>query len=193
MGISEIKKCARCPELVANRKNVVTLEGQCPAEILFLTNAPRAREDTQKRPLAGTSGKFFYSLIQALKLDSNFRLAFLPVVMCLPPARHPTEEEIFACNDNVHSLIKEVNPKVILAMGIHTHCFVLGVPLRNLRPDENWGKIVYSDFGKSLTRQVPVILTFDPNEVLRKRNQFEGMYIRHLRAATKLVFNIPQK
>jgi DNA polymerase len=191
--ISEIKKCTRCPELVANRKNVVALEGHCPAEILFLTNAPRSREDTQKRPLAGLSGKFFRETVNLLRINENYRIAYLPVVMCIPPERQPTDEEIQSCSSNIQSLIRAIQPKVVVAMGVHTHSFVLDVPLHNIRPTENCGETVYSDFNGALPHQVPVILTFDPNEVLQHRMKFEGMYVRHLRAAARLVFVPPQK
>lgn len=193
MEVSEIKKCTRCPELVANRKNVVGLDGQCPAEILFLTNAPRSREDTQKRPLAGLSGKFFRETIRLLKIDVSFRVAYLPVVMCIPPERNPTDKEISACSSNIQSMIHTVQPKVVVAMGAHAHCFVLRVPLHNIHPTENCGETIYSDFNGALRNQVPVILTFDPNEVLNHRMKFEGMYVRHLRAAARLVFVPPQK
>lgn len=193
MEISQIKKCTLCPELAANRKHVVGLEGQCPAEILFLTNAPRSREDTQKRPLAGLSGKFFREIVGFLKINEHYRIAYLPVVMCIPPERLPTDQEITNCSANVQSLIRAVKPKVVVAMGIHTHSFVLGVPLHNIRPTENCGETVYSDFNGALPHSVPVILTFDPNDVLRNRMKFEGMYVRHLRAAARLVFVPPQK
>jgi DNA polymerase len=190
--ISQLQHCTKCPELVTNRKNVVTMEGHCPAEILFLTNAPRAREDTQRKPIAGISGKFFMATIRALGLNTHFRLAFVPVVMCMPPGRPPTDKEISACSSNIQNLIRVTQPKVVVAMGAHAHSFVLGVPLHNIRPIENCGEIVYSNFEGALHNNVPVILTFEPNQVLQERLKFEGIYVRHLRAAARLVYAPPR-
>jgi uracil-DNA glycosylase family 4 len=113
--------------------------------------------------------------------------------MCIPPERPPTDNEITNCSSHIQSLIHAIQPKVVVAMGVHAHSFALGVPLHNIHPTENCGETIYSDFNGALSRLVPVILTFDPNDVLKHRTKFEGIYVRHLRAAARLVFVPPPK
>lgn len=186
--LQEIKCCRDCKELVANRKNIVMAEGSCPADILFLTGAPHSLEDVQRRPLAGVSGKYFRATIRELNLD-RFRLSYLCSVMCYPHKREPTDEEINNCRPKVVKQIEFIKPRVIVAMGRTAHSCVLNAPQENVHIMDNCGTLIETDFQGKLQYRVPVILTLDPTYVLKNRAQMEGLYVRHLNAASRLLFS----
>lgn len=186
--LQEIKCCIDCPELVAHRKNIVMAEGSCPADILFLTGAPHNLEDTQRRPLAGVGGKYFRATIRALNLE-RFRLAYLCSVMCYPYKREPTDTEIDNCRGKVVKQINIIQPRVIVAMGRVAHSCVLNIPQENVQLMDNCGTLIETDFQGKLRNRLPVILTLDPAYVLKHRTQMEGLYARHLNAASRLLFS----
>jgi uracil-DNA glycosylase family 4 len=186
--LDRIRHCARCTNLAANRTNVVMAEGLYPTDILFLTNAPKDREDAHRKPLAGVSGKFFRATVDALKL-TRFRLSYLCSVMCRPPKREVTNEEIDNCRPHIATQIQLYKPKVIVALGRAAHCCATGAPLENIHIVNNCGNLIHSTFDHSLEKSLPIILTFDPAYVLQNRLQLESVFIRHLNAAARLVFS----
>lgn len=186
-AMQEIKNCIDCAELVANRKNIVMAEGSFPADILFLTGAPQSLEDVQRRPLASVSGKYFRATIKSLDLN-RFRLSYLCSVMCHPRKREPTDEEINNCRNKVITQIGFIRPRVIVAMGKVAHSCVLNVPQSNIQLVDNCGTLIETDFQGKLPDRIPVILTLDPAYVLKHRAQMEGLYVRHLNAASRLLF-----
>ncbi len=121
----EIMRCKRCP-LYKTRKNPVPGEGRCDAEIMFVGEAPGAREDETGRPFVGAAGKLLTELLEGIGVKRE-DVYITNVVKCRPPGnRDPTEEEIAACSPYLLRQIKAIKPKIIVALGRHAAKFLYG-------------------------------------------------------------------
>lgn len=183
--LKELSQCVRCPDLVATRQNVVMAEGTCPTDILFLTNSPKDREDTQGRPLAGMSGKYLRATTNSI-FSSRFRLAYLCTILCKTPKREASDQEITNCRSNIMKQLELFKPKIVIAMGKTAQAFVHNCPLKETAHSSvgTLASLIIND------KPVPVIITFDPQQVLKDRLQLETIFVRHLQAATKLMFSL---
>jgi uracil-DNA glycosylase family 4 len=104
--------------------------------------------------------------------------------MCKTPKREATDVEISNCRSNIIKQINLFNPKVIVALGKTAQAFILNCPL-----EKTSHSLVgtLSEF-KLKSKTIPVIITFDPQQVLKDRPKLESIFVRHLRAAMKLTF-----
>lgn len=112
-------------------------EGSAPAKYLFVATSPTDKDDEAKLPLQGDLGGMFLQLLDVVGI--TFNEAYLTyVVGCRPKilvprteeederiiTRLPSAEEVTACRERLQSIIYEVDPEVIVAMG--------DVPLKTL-------------------------------------------------------------
>lgn len=118
--LSEIKKnlleFEDCP-LSKTATNTVFGTGNEEADVLMIGEAPGAEEDLQGEPFVGRSGKL---LTKALESIGIFRenIFITNSIFWRPPGnRNPTEAEVLMCKPFVNSIIRIVNPKIILAIG----------------------------------------------------------------------------
>ena len=115
-----IETCMKCI-LAATRKNVAIGEGELPADIFILMEAPWRTEDILAYPACGRSG-----LILRRTLNRNGiigRHFITNTVLCRPPNnREPTEEEQDKCYTKY--LLDLCNPKVILCVGTVAYNFL---------------------------------------------------------------------
>ncbi len=115
--------CKKC-ELYKYRKNPVPGEGRKDAEIMFVGEAPGAREDETGRPFVGAAGKLLTELLGKIGLKRE-DVYITNVVKCRPPNnRDPTEEEIRACSPYLMKQIQLIKPKIIVALGRHAGRFL---------------------------------------------------------------------
>lgn len=116
--IEEIINCRKC-SLYRNRKNPVPGEGNKNADLMFIGEAPGAREDETGRPFVGAAGKLLTELIESIGL-SRKNVYITNIVKCRPPGnRDPREEEINACLPYLIKQIKLIRPRIIVALGRH--------------------------------------------------------------------------
>jgi DNA polymerase len=112
----EIADCPRCP-LARTRSRTVPGTGPRSAEIMFIGEAPGAREDEQGVPFVGPAGKFLDELLASIGL-SRASVYIANVVKCRPPGnRDPEPSEIEACADFLERQIAAVDPKVVVTLG----------------------------------------------------------------------------
>ena len=112
----EIADCPNCP-LARTRTQTVPGMGPASAEIMFIGEAPGAREDEQGLPFVGPAGRFLDELLASVGL-SRESVYICNVVKCRPPDnRDPQPEEISACRPYLDRQIEIVNPKVIATLG----------------------------------------------------------------------------
>jgi DNA polymerase len=115
------KKCA----LYKKRTAPVIGQGSLKAKIMFIGEAPGAKEDASGIPFCGRSGKFLDELLQSVKIDRN-EVYICNVVKCRPPEnRDPKDEEIKACSRFIEKQIEIISPKVICPLGRHSMRFVM--------------------------------------------------------------------
>lgn len=114
------KRCEECTLNRSSRRNV-TGRGSLKAKVIFLGEAPGAQEVIEGAPFMGKAGRLFNSLLDEVGFDSESYYITNPV-FCRPTDsvgsnREPTKEEMACCFDNLETVIKLINPKVVVPMG----------------------------------------------------------------------------
>lgn len=113
-GANSDYKC--CP-LWKTRNNMVWIRGTSTKDVnvLFVGEAPGKDEDLMGRPFVGRAGQVLNKWIEEAKL-TNY--AIINIVKCRPPNnRKPLPSEIRACLPYFIKQVKELNPKIIVALG----------------------------------------------------------------------------
>ncbi|MET1159982.1 MAG: type-4 uracil-DNA glycosylase [Thermoprotei archaeon] len=132
--VQEILSCRKC-KLSMYRKNAVPGEGNTSAEIMFVGEAPGAREDETGRPFVGAAGQLLTELIESIGFKRE-DVYITNVVKCRPPNnRDPEEDEIKACSPYLIKQIQLIKPKIIIALGRHSARFLFtsaGITWKNM-------------------------------------------------------------
>ena len=111
-----IRKCTLCP-LHESRTNAVPGEGPATSRVMFIGEAPGAREDESGRPFVGRSGELLISMIQEIGLSRN-SVFITSILKSRPPRnRPPTQVEIDACRPYLEQQIEIINPKIVVLLG----------------------------------------------------------------------------
>lgn len=113
----EVLECTRCEALCASRSQIVNGVGAADAELLFVGEAPGAREDAQGEPFVGRSGDV---LTEALRDRGLARgdVRITNCIRCRPPEnRNPTAEELENCRQYLEREIDAVDPEVVVTLG----------------------------------------------------------------------------
>lgn len=97
--------------------NLVFMDGNPEAEIMFIGEGPGAEEDRQGRPFVGASGKLLDKMLFSVGLDRE-KVLISNVVFWRPPGnRTPTSQELAICLPFVERMVQLVNPKILVALG----------------------------------------------------------------------------
>ena len=122
----EIRNCEQC-SLCESRTQAVPGEGPIPADFMFIGEAPGADEDASGRPFIGKAGKLLTRIIEDGMKIPRREVYIANILKCRPPGnRDPLPEETRACAPWLTAQIQKVQPKVILALGRHAACHLLG-------------------------------------------------------------------
>ena len=117
--------CTRCA-LAATRTQVVFGGGGPGARLLFVGEAPGAREDAEGVPFVGRSGQLLRRVCGDVGIDPA-ATAIVNVVKCRPPEnRDPTVDEVAACAPWLERQIALLAPAVVVTLGNHATRHVLG-------------------------------------------------------------------
>ena len=114
----EIAECFNCP-LSKTRNKTVPGEGSAKAKIMFIGEAPGAKEDESGIPFCGAAGKFLDQMLDniGLKREDVF---ILNTVKCRPPEnRDPEDSEKSACRHFLEKQFEIINPLIVVPMGKH--------------------------------------------------------------------------
>jgi DNA polymerase len=112
----KIRVCRHC-DLARTRTQAVPGEGHPRASIMFVGEAPGAKEDTTGRPFVGASGRFLDTLLADIALKrADVFIANLN--RCRPPGnRDPSPAEIEACSPYLRAQLRIIQPKVVCTLG----------------------------------------------------------------------------
>ncbi|TFG13364.1 uracil-DNA glycosylase [Candidatus Thorarchaeota archaeon] len=112
----EIRNCKKCP-LHKSRKNAVPGEGPIDAEVMFVGEAPGAREDETGRPFVGRSGQLLTEMLEEAGIPRD-EVYITSVLKSHPPNnRQPRKNEINACLPYLHRQIELIDPQFIALLG----------------------------------------------------------------------------
>lgn len=175
--VDQILSCTLCPELVANRKNIVVGEGPIPCGIVFLGEAPGREEDATGIPFNGRSGDILNSCAYQAGLKRGVDFHILNILKCRPlENRDPTISEQQNCQPFLEKQLTVVKPKVIMAMGKYAMAFVLHDSPSQVKVMKNVGRVVrYND-------AIVAVLTYHPAFLSRNQHpEIRNAFIKHLR------------
>ncbi len=137
----EIVAAGVTSELAAGAKNLVMGEGNADADILFIGEAPGAKEDELGRPFVGAAGKFLDEMLASIKLDRE-DIYISNIVKYRPPGnRDPKPEEIEAFKPYLKKQVEIIEPKLIVFLGRHS----MNVFLPELKISEAHGRAYKRD------------------------------------------------
>jgi uracil-DNA glycosylase family 4 len=155
---TEVRGCLLC-KLSRSRKNAVPGEGQLPAKIMLIGEAPGKNEDEKGQPFVGAAGK---ALDLALEKSGIPRQSVFitNIAKCRPPDnRIPEPEEQIACRPYLDRQISLISPQIICILGNTAYSSLLG------------GKSVMADRGKILKRDgQKYLITIHPAAAIYNRN-----------------------
>ncbi|MEI6155700.1 MAG: uracil-DNA glycosylase [bacterium] len=110
--------CTACG-LSATRTQTVPGEGSPTAALVFVGEAPGAREDQAGRPFVGASGRLLDDLLASIGLRRE-EVFILNTVKCRPPGnRNPQRMETAACAPLLSRQLQALQPRVIATLGRH--------------------------------------------------------------------------
>lgn len=102
---------------MAGRTQVVFGAGNADAELLFVGEAPGAKEDEAGAPFVGAAGKLLDELLGSIGL-ARADVFITNVLKCHPPGnRDPAPAEISRCEPYLHEQVALVEPRVVCTLG----------------------------------------------------------------------------
>jgi uracil-DNA glycosylase len=109
--------CTRCSQLAATRRSVVFGAGNADADLMFVGEAPGAREDESGLPFVGQAGKLLDRMLGEIGLERG-DVFVANVLKCRPPQnRDPLPQEIDACQDYLFRQLELIQPRVVCTLG----------------------------------------------------------------------------
>ncbi|MCA1840925.1 MAG: uracil-DNA glycosylase [Actinomycetota bacterium] len=128
-SLDEIKQmalsCTKC-RLSQGRTQVVWMDGDESADLMFIGEAPGFHEDRQGIPFVGAAGKVLDSMLASIGRDRS-RCTICNVIKCRPPGnRDPLPDEIDSCEPYLQAQIAAIKPRVIVPLGNFATRFILG-------------------------------------------------------------------
>jgi len=120
----DVVGCKKCP-LYKTRILPVIGQGSHNAKIMFIGEAPGAKEDKTGFPFCGASGKFLDKLLSSAGIKRE-KVYICNLLKCRPPKnRGPQVEELKACTSYLDRQIEAINPKIISSLGRYSMDFLM--------------------------------------------------------------------
>jgi DNA polymerase len=113
----QASSCTRCPQLASTRQTVVFGSGNADADLMFVGEAPGAREDERGLPFVGQAGRLLDTLLEEIGL-TRADVFVANVLKCRPPGnRDPLPQEIESCQEYLYRQLELIEPKVVCTLG----------------------------------------------------------------------------
>ena len=109
--------CTKCPQLAASRQTVVFGAGNADADLMFVGEAPGAKEDERGIPFVGQAGKLLEQLLGEIGMERS-DVFIANTLKCRPPQnRDPLPQEIDNCQDYLFRQLDLIQPRVVCTLG----------------------------------------------------------------------------
>jgi DNA polymerase len=154
----EVLPCVRC-KLHSNRRATVFGEGSPAARVMFVGEAPGAKEDQSGRPFVGPAGQLLDRILNGAMGLRREDVFIANVNKCRPPNnRAPEADEVAACLPYLKRQVEIIRPDVIVCLGRTAAQNLLGTTesTTSLRRKQH----TYAD--------TPVVVTWHPAYLLRE-------------------------
>ena len=111
-----IRNCRLC-HLYKTRRNAVPGEGPASSRVMFIGEAPGAREDESGHPFVGRSGELLTSMLEEIGL-SRKNVFITSILKSRPPKnRAPKQHEIKTCLPYLERQIEIIKPQIVVLLG----------------------------------------------------------------------------
>jgi len=191
---AEMGKCDKCRLSPSRCKNnmVVMPNGSTRANIMLVGEAPGKNEDECGDPFVGLCGQLLTKLLEEVGVERK-NLFITNVVKCRPfdnnRNRQPDWEiEVDTCKTWLAKEIRELNPKVVVALG--------KVPTRLLTLQDDF-KFQMRDFFKvnvvhyeAWKKDMKIVAAWHPSYLLRKGEKEREEFKECLKLAMKEIGNV---
>jgi len=119
-----------CPNLAQTATQLVMGDGSPDADVVFIGEAPGAKEDQQGVPFVGAAGKFLDEMLASIDLE-RADVYITNIVKYRPPDnRDPEPEEKEEFLPYLHKQIAVIQPKLIIPLGRHSmNAFLPGLKI----------------------------------------------------------------
>lgn len=109
-----------CPELAAGATQLVFADGNPDADIVFIGEAPGAKEDEQGLPFVGAAGKFLNEMLDMIGLKRE-DIYITNIVKYRPPGnRDPYPDEKATFLPYLRAQLQIIKPKIVAPLGRHS-------------------------------------------------------------------------
>ncbi|MBN2854477.1 uracil-DNA glycosylase [Patescibacteria group bacterium] len=147
------------------KSNLVFGEGSVKAKIVFIGEAPGAKEDELGRPFVGRSGKLLEESLEEIGLKRE-EVYITNIVKRRPPEnRDPSLKEIEAYRPYLEKQLEIIKPKIIVSLGR----FALNYFFPDLKISEAQGRIFDYELGSENKFKVKLLPIFHPAAAFRKK------------------------
>jgi DNA polymerase len=184
---TEARGCTRCPELAQTRTQVVFGAGNADADLMFVGEAPGAREDEQGVPFVGAAGKLLDQLLGEVGLARS-DVFIANVLKCRPPGnRDPQPAEIENCQQYLMRQVELIEPRVICTLGNFSTKLLRADPTGISRLH---GQAEIRVIGRRAVRLYPL---FHPAAALYTRSLLETLRADFARLPELLTLPVPEQ
>ncbi|HWC25493.1 MAG TPA: uracil-DNA glycosylase [Solirubrobacteraceae bacterium] len=183
----QARGCTNCPELARTRRQVVFGSGNADADLMFVGEAPGAREDEQGIPFVGAAGKLLGDLLGEVGLTRD-DVFVANVLKCRPPGnRDPLPAEIESCSGYLLRQVELIEPRVICTLGNFATKLLRGEPTGISRLH---GQAEIRVIGERAVRLYPL---FHPAAALYTRALLETLRADFARLPALLALPLPEQ
>jgi DNA polymerase len=160
----------QCP-LKRTATNLVYMDGNPRARVLFIGEAPGREEDLQGKPFVGRSGQLLDRMLATIGLsrraeDPEAAALITNVIFWRPPGnRKPTEAETLMCMPFVLRTIEVLKPSHVVCLGSTPAQRLLGTTDGILKLRGRWRNY------RTASHEVPLLPTLHPAYLLRQPAQ----------------------
>lgn len=156
-----LSNCTAC-SLCQTRKQTVFMDGNGPARVMFVGEAPGYHEDQQGVPFVGPSGQLLTDIVEKGMGLSRSEVVIANVLKCRPPEnRDPLPAEKRLCTTWLDRQIELVDPEIIIALGRHAAAHLL-------QTDATIGRLRGQVWMRGERR---VVATYHPSYLLRSPSE----------------------
>jgi DNA polymerase len=183
----EARACTRCPELASTRTQVVFGAGNADADLMFVGEAPGAKEDELGIPFVGAAGKLLDQLLQEVGLARS-DVFIANVLRCRPPGnRDPLPAEIENCSEYLLRTVAHIQPRVVCTLGNFSTKLLRADPTGISRLHGQAAILVIG------TRAVRLYPLFHPAAALYTRSLLETLQADFARLPELLALPLPEQ
>lgn len=155
---AEVLDCTKC-KLHKGRQTTVFGEGSREARVMFIGEAPGAREDQTGRPFVGPAGQLLDRILSGAMGLERTEVFIANINKCRPPGnRAPEADEVAACLPYLKQQVELIQPEVLVCLGRTAAQNLLGSTESTTR----MRKMQHEYLG------IPVIVTWHPAYLLRE-------------------------